>query len=227
MSNFPAHVGTWRSPDVRRIKSGHGTRPVLIGKSGALGSRFHALSVAQTTASALTARMYVGSLKEQVGTTPALLGTATDMVAGSGTAIAGLNAITRTSGSFIDDGWKVDSLVILTGATTLANDVAAVITAVTALQLTFATSTFSTNEALPAGAQLYHAVNVATSTIAANAGNAAGVSALDLLSDSKPFIDASPNRNIILGGGGAVFGALTSALSAGSYVEFLMLGGDY
>lgn len=225
MSNFPAHVGTWRTPDVASIKAGHGTRPVVIAKAGTLGTRFHALTASQTTASALTARMYIGALLNQVGTTPALAGAATDL--GGTAAVAGLNAITRSSGSFITDGWQVDDLAILIGSTTLANAIAARVTAVASGQLTFIASSFATNETLPAGAQLYRAGSIAVSTIAANAGNAAGTSALDVLSDGKPFVDASPNRNLILGPGGAVFMALASSLSAGSYVDLLMLGGNY
>lgn len=242
MAFAPAHIGNWRSDrsDRVRIKPGHGTRPVKwsvggAGNTSALvqfllgsvlraqagligGSRLH-LQQAVNTGAANTLRLWEADLftRQADGGTVAL--TASSSAA---------NTITRTTGSFLADGWAIDDLCIVDGATTLANSTGAVVTGVTATTLTFAVSTFTASENLPAGALLWRGIQTSLSGLAANAGNAAGTAALNALTDGKPGVDTIVNNSAwYLGAGVALFAAVGTTLAAGAYVDLCAKAGDY
>ena len=143
-----------------------------------------------------------------------------------GTASITTNTITRTTGSFITDGWLVGDSVGLRNTANVAAVDNAQITAVSATTLTFAASTF-TAETPPATAEFWRLHLLATSTLASGAGSTAGTAALDLFTDSKPFMDASPNRALAIGPGSGFFAALLSTLPANGYVDITPLPGDY
>lgn len=70
---------------------------------------------------------------------------------------AGDDSITRSSGSWLTDGWAPGMVMVLKGATTAANDTAVsgvMITGVTASALSFATGTVNTGEVFAAGTTL-------------------------------------------------------------------------
>lgn len=241
MAFAPAHIGNWRNDktDRVRIKPGHGTRPVKwsvggAGNTSALtallgsvlraqtglvgGSRLH-LQQAVNTGAANTLRLWEADLltRQADGGTVAL--TASSSAA---------NTITRSSGSFLADGWAVDDFLIIDGATTLANSTGAVVTAVSASTLTFAANAFSVSENLPAGALLWRGIQTSLSGLAANAGNAAGTSALNVLTDGKPGVDTIVNNSAwYLGAGVALFAAVGTTLAANTYVDLCAKAGDY
>lgn len=213
----PIHIAGWATNPVR-LKNGHATRPVLVFTGGDYGARLHALS-AVNIGSANTVKRFIGKrLSVQ-----SLMGVGT-LVDGGGSA----DSITRTAGDFLADGWTVDDWIVVRGATTLANNFLALITAVTATTLTFATATVAgANEVLPVNAELWRVHQQALSTIAANAGNAAGTKALDLLSADLDMIDATPERFMTFGTNDAVFAAAGSTITAGSFIDITPYMGRY
>lgn len=226
MATIPQHVAGWTN-NIARIAPAHGLNPVIIGRASSLGSRYHAL----------TASMLVLSGTPTANTIDLFVGLKTNInqggVAGAGPSLGTGAAITATSitrndsgGSFILDGLKVDDSIILTGATSLGNNKYATITGVTATTLTFASGTFPTAEALPATTEIYMAAQMSTSTIAANAGNASATAALDLFTDNKPFMDASPERFMTLGPNAAYFASVNTSLVT-TYIDLVLFGGRY
>lgn len=223
MALDPLHVGSYRPFSPARILPVHATRPVFVFASADVGagppatvggSRLFGLSAAQfqSTPAALSVRLFAARRLTKVS----------DM----GTASITTNTITRTTGNFITDGWLVGDSV---GPRNTAN-VAAVdnaqITAVSATTLTFAANTF-TAETPPATAEFWRLHLLSTSTLASGAGSTAGAAALDLFTDAKPFMDASPNRALAVGPGSGYFAALLSTLPSGGYVDITPLAGDY
>jgi hypothetical protein len=63
--------------------------------------------------------------------------------------------ITRSSGSFVTDGWQVGDLCWVNGATTFGNGLIDVVSAVAAGTLTLTQNTIFTAENLPSGAVMY------------------------------------------------------------------------
>lgn len=217
MGAQPVLISAWKDAEVR-IKPGHATRPVLVMQAGANGARLHALS-ASISGSANTVRLFRGrrlTLQSAMG-----IGTLVD---GGGSA----DTVTRTAGSFLDEKWSVDDLLVVRGATTLANNFSAVLTGAAAQTLTVATGTVAgENEVLPAGAELWRLTQLSLSTIAANAGNSAGTKALDLITADKEMIDDKPDRFMTLGPDTALFAAAGSTLSGGVYIDISAYYGDY
>jgi len=226
MAEIPQHVASWTT-NIARLAPSHGTNPVIIGRSTALGSRYHAL----------TAAMLVVSGTAAANTIDLSVGQKTNLnqggVVGGGSGLGAGAAITATTitrndsgGSFILDGLKVDDAIALSGLTSLGNNKLATITGVTATTLTFASGTFPTAEAIPATAEIYMVAQLSTSSLAANAGNATGTVALDLFTDNKPFMDASPERFMTLGPNCAYFVNVNTALVT-TYVDLVLFGGKY
>ena len=214
-----------------RIAPSHGTRPVRLfaplAAGGFAASQAGTSPVGSQRVSAINAR------------NPGIANTLTlfhgrrltlQSAMGVGTLVdggAGVDTITRTDGSFITDGWQVDDIVCVRGATTRANDFMAVLTAVTATTLTFVTGTVAgANEVLPAGAELYRLTPMKTCAIAQNAGAAAGTAALDFLSADMPIIDASPERQFTVGPDRCLFAAVGTAMAASIYLDLVTTLGE-
>jgi len=224
MALDPNHVGSFRPFSPARILPVHATRPVFVFASAdaatgvtpplAGGSRLFALTAAQfqSTPAALSIRLFAARRLTKVS----------DM----GTASITTNTITRTTGSFITDGWQVGDSIGFRNTANLPAVEPAQVTAVSATTLTFAASSF-TAETPPATAEFWRLHLLATSTLASGAGSTAGTAALDLFTDSKPFMDASPNRALAIGPGSGFFAALLSTLPANGYVDITPLPGDY
>jgi len=215
MATDPVHVGSFRPFSPARILPAHTTRPVFVFASGeTLGSRLFGLSAAQfqSTPAALSIRLFAARRLTKVS----------DM----GTASITTNTITRTTGSFVTDGWLVGDSVGLRNTANVAAADNTQITVVSATTLTFAASTF-TAETPPATAEFWRLHVLATSTLPSGAGTVPPAAALDLFTDSKPFMDASPNRALAIGPGSGFFAALLSTLPANGYVDITPLPGDY
>lgn len=227
MATDPVHVGSYRPLSPARILPAHTTRPVFVFASAdaaaaagttpatAGGSRLFGLSAAQfqSTPAALSVRLFAARRLTKVP----------DM----GTAAITTNTITRTgAGSFIADGWLVGDSIGFRNTANLPAVEPAQVMAVSATTLTFAASTF-TAETPPATAEFWRLHMLGTSVLASGAGSVAGTAALDLFTDSKPFMDASPNRALAIGPGSGFFAALLSTLPANGYVDITPLPGDY
>ncbi|MBI4968167.1 MAG: hypothetical protein HZC25_08635 [Rhodospirillales bacterium] len=218
MAANPAYVGNYRTEQLALVPE-FGTRPRVLWRAPSdtalRGSRIHAMTYANSTGSARTVDQMLGKV----------LSKGADM----GTpAIAGLNAITRDAGSFIADGWRVGQRLALQGATTVTNDALAIITAVTATQISFAASTFSANENLPSTIELIRVTQLHTTNVAASSGFADGSPSVSGLNNSMmPAIDQSPGRFLTLGSGELLLARINSAAPANTAVEITAFGGDY
>ena len=144
MAASPAYIGNYRTEQLALVPD-FAARPRILWRAPSdttiRGSRIHALAYANSTGGTRTVDLMLGKVMTK----------GADMGA---PAITGLNAITRSAGSFLTDGWRIGQRLYMQGATTVANDALAVVTAVAAGQLTFAAATFSVNEALPAPIEL-------------------------------------------------------------------------
>lgn len=131
--------------------NGMGTRPRAIWTPGSNGSRVHFISQANSVSSNPT--LY---LAEEM-TLQSTMGTGAHVDNGGSS-----DTLTRSTGSFITDGWLVGDRMWVSGSTTLANDYLVQVTAVASGTLTFATATVNAAENLPAGAKLFRMHQLAT-----------------------------------------------------------------
>lgn len=214
----PTLVQSYKSKSVS-MYLGNAMRPKVVVVGGASGSRVHSQILTSSSASSNSAKLYhIERLTLQ-----SAMGTGAFVDGGGGS-----DTITRSSGSFITDGWLVGDLLIVSNATTLANDFAVRLTAVAADTLTFATATVDTAENLPTGAILYKASLVGTIAVAAGSGNTAGTFAVDLIgTDGFIDADASPNRYRTIGANNGFAVSLGTTLGAGEYVNITTMYADY
>lgn len=218
MTATPQLVGYYRS-SVKTIDDSYSTRVCRVFGAGDTGSRIHQACLTSTDNAALTARLYY----LEILSLQSAMGTATHVDGGGGS-----DTLTRTTGSFIQDGWKIGDILYVYNSTTRANDYKAEVTGVATLTLTFATGTVNTGEVLPAGASLYRAGLLGFFDIPANAGNATTIDSVDLLDDAViPIFDASPDRYLVVGPNDALGIALGTAVGAGEQVDAFFGAGDY
>lgn len=219
MATRPIFVGTWRNETTVFIAAHSTTLALPCWVAGSSGSRVHGISLANTDAGANTALLYHAkqmTLQSAMG-----VGAFVDGGGGSDT-------ITRTTGSFVTDGWKVGDRLLVADPTTLANAFFVTLTAVVALTLTFATAIVDTAENFPTGAIIYKLCQLHLTTVAINAGNAAATSALDMLTTDWPIADVTPDRYLTIEGGDALVISLGTAVGAApDRVDVMVAGGDY
>lgn len=219
MAASPIFVGTWRVENTVLIAS-HGTVLALpIFTAGSSGARVHGISVASTDDGANTAILYYAKRM----TLQSAMGTGAFVDNGGSP-----DTITRTSGSFVTDGFLVGDRILVSGPTTLANSFFVTLTTVAALTLSFATATTDTAENFPTGAIIYKLSQLHLTTLAANAGNAAATDALDMLITDWPIADITPDRYITLGANDSLAMSLGTAVGASpDRVDVAVFGGDY
>lgn len=219
MAASPIFVGTWRVANTVLIAS-HGTVLALpIFTAGSSGARVHGISVAATDAGANTALLYYAKRM----TLQSAMGTGAFVDNGGSP-----DTITRTSGSFVTDGFLVGDRILVSGPTTLANSFFVTLTVVAALTLSFVTATTDTAENFPTGAIIYKLSQLHLTTLAANAGNAAATDALDMLITDWPIADVTPDRYITLEGNDALAMSVGTAVGGGTdRIDIAVFGGDY
>lgn len=217
VNNDPIFIDSW-PPRSKTIYSGHSTRPVVIMTAGADGSRIHAMNIATSDAGDNTAKVY---LLEEV-TDQANMGTGA-LVDGGG----GSDTITRSSGDFTTDGWKIGDRMLVAGATTLANDFLATLTNVASGTLTFATATVDTAENLPTGAKLYKATLLETVTVPDLSGTNGTDDAIDVLANLEFMPTSKENAHLTLGSGWGIAVAVGTAMGASEWLDVSIFAGDY
>lgn len=196
------------------------TRPRVLWAAGASGSEIELVNIAGTDNAANTLQLSIG----EALTLASNMGTGAFVDNG-----ASADTISRTSGSFLDDGWRVGDRLFPSGATTLANDFEVILTAVTATLLTLATGggTVDTVENLPSTAILYRVARLGSIPVAANSG-VSGNAAVDGLSPTQiPGFAVSPDDLLRLGPNHALIGALATAVGSGEIIDVTSSGGDY
>jgi len=225
MAASPIFIGTWRT-EATSFVAAHGTGLALpIWTAGSSGSRVHGIAVVATDAGANTAILYYGkrmTLQSAMGTGAFVDGGGSD------------DTITRTSGSFVTDGWLVGDRLLVAGPagagapTTLANSFFVTLTTVAALTLSFATATTDTAENFPTGAVIYKLAQLHLTTLAANAGNAATTDALDMIITDFPIADVTPDRYITLEANDVLAMNYGTAIGASpDRGDVTVFGGDY
>lgn len=219
MAAAPIFVGSWNVQQAVLIAA-HSTSIAIRGwLAGASGSRIHGIAVANTDAGGSTCILY--HAKQMTLQSAMSTGAFLDNGGSEDT-------ITRTSGSFVTDGWLVGDRLWVYAPTTLANGFFVTLTAVAALTLTFVTATTDTAENFPTGAIIYRLSQLHLSTLAANAGNAASTDALDMLITDWPIADVSPDRYITLAANDALVFSVGTAVGADpDRVDISVFGGDY
>jgi len=218
MAASPAYIGNYRTEQLALVPD-FAARPRILWRAPSdttiRGSRIHALAYANSTGGTRTVDLMLGKVMTK----------GADMGA---PAITGLNAMTRSAGSFLTDGWRIGQRLLLQGATTVANDALAVVTAVAAGQLTFAAATFSVNEALPAAIELIRATQLHSTNVAVSSGFTDGSPSVSGLNNSMmPALDQSPGRFLTLGANELLLARITAAAAAGTAMEITAFGGDY
>ncbi len=139
----------------------------------------------------------------------------------------GDDSIARTAGSFVAEGWRAGERLLVTGATSVANDFDIILGSVSALSLTFATGTVSVAEELASGAALHLLSPLGYVEVPAGAGEpvAVGVSGLD--TTQMPWLDPAPNRLMELGPDDYLCCAVETILGTGEIISITAQGGDY
>jgi len=218
MASSPIFIGSFENQRLCLV-AGHDIRPRLGWLAGTSGSRIHLISGASSDSGANSVTMYVGSAL----TLASAMGVGTFVDGGGGS-----DTITRTTGSFVDDGWKVGDRVLIQDATTLSNDVTGILTGVAATTLTFATSTIGAGEVMPSTCKLYRANILSVQEVAITAGTVTGTAAHDFLDPTDiPGLDASPDTYLILGPSEGLFFSAGTLLGAAERIDILVSGGDY
>lgn len=219
MADSPIFLGSVRHEPVQFVPA-FSTRPRPLWTPGASGSEIRKITISTNDA---------GNNQLQIGIARRLtLGSAM----GSGALVdngASADTITRSSGSFLDDGWLAGNRLFLLGSTTLANDVEVILTAAAAGTLTLATggATVNTAEGLPNLAKLCLLTWMHYLSVPLGSGLPAVVSVSGLSTTQNPSLDASPDRVITLGPTDILVGKVTTALGTGEVLDVLVEGGDF
>lgn len=217
MGTQPIFISTYRN-EHQQFVPGYATRPRKLWTPGASGSRIHAVNIATNDSVANELQLYVGKKI----TDQADMGTGA--LADGG---AGDDSITRTTGSFVTDGWRVGERLLLQGATTLANDFEAFLTTVAATTLGLPTGTVDTVENLPSGAELFRLLKLTYLAVPLGSGEPSVVAVSGLDITQMPALDASPDRFIMLGPNDVLFGAVTTLMGTDEVLDVVVSGGDY
>jgi hypothetical protein len=219
MADKPTFIGSYRN-QITQLIPNFATRPRIIWSPGSNGSRLHAITLATNEDADTDIQFYLG---EKL-TAQADMGTGS-FVDNGGSA----DEITRTSGSFITDGWRVGNRLVVQGATTVANDVEVIITGVTATTLTLSTGggDVDTAEDLPTGAGLYRVTKLGYQDLPLGSGEPS-VDPVNVLNAAEwPFLDESPDRYLTIGPDTYLLAATVNTLDTGEVVDINCFGGDY
>lgn len=217
MATTPIFTGAPRSP-LTQFNSSYGTRFRPLCTAGSSGSRIEQLIIASTDAGANTLQLGAAHLL----TSGQNMGSGLFVDGGGGS-----DTITRSSGSFVTDGWVVGDRLALLGSTTLANDFFAILTAVASGTLTFATGTVSVAEALAASTGLYRLGFLGQLAVAITAGSSTTAAVSGLSPTLIPSIDPSPDRNLRLGPNVVLMGAVGTILGASETIDVTSVVADY
>lgn len=213
----PRFIGEWRS-EGSLLVAGFSTRPRKIWTPGTYGSKIHAISICSSDAGANLVALW--QMKEM--TLQANMGTGA-FVDGGG----GADTITRSSGSFVSDGWVVGDMIWVSGATTLANDFVVQLTAVAAGTLTFATAIVNTAENFPSGSTIYKAIRRGTYSVPANSGVTSVVAGSMLNSTNLPSVFSGSDAFILVPAGYVLAMSCGTAPATAEILSVIVEGGDY
>lgn len=143
------------------------------------------------------------------------------------TAISSGTTITRGSGSFLSDGWRVKQRAAILNNSTIANDVTALVSSVTATTLVFPASTFANNDD-PFTGNCILLSWLTTVIVPESAGYSATTPAVDLLQQAQwPAGFQQPDRSLLLGQNDVLVALTTTQVASGTILHVIAQGGDY
>jgi hypothetical protein len=235
----PIVVGSWRDAEATIHPAMLAFQARLLLAGGPFGSRVHFLQATNigATAQLVTVNKARRLTVAGAGAPVPSDGARAAAVPGQGgnLSFSASTTLARTSGSWLADGWRVnDRFVVIdpaNAAVSAINSCVGRISAVTALTMTVATmgsTAYTAGEAYAAatGVEVWRLSQLSNDTIAINAGNNTAA-ALDVLSNQKPGVDASPDRFMTIGPNAGLILVPNAAITAACYVEFVAKLGDY
>jgi len=170
-------------------------------------------------------RIFDGGIASTDGTNRSgvlYLGRQTSLFVNMGTvSTSGTNALNRSTGSFITDGYRIGDACMFFGTLGVGIPTAAnegiqnlVVTGVTATVLTFS-GTLLTSESMAAGFRVFRVARLTQRQVPLNAGNGDALPCVQLLGGSQqPQAFAAPDTGLSLGADEALIVAMTAAISA-------------
>lgn len=226
MSSSPNHVGDFRGT-AHTIGSAQASIPIVLwtpqvpaqraqdGETHVRGSRVHAIVAANSDGS--------NSRVVQISRATRL----TTQDGSQGLQIATTTTVTRATGNFVTDGWRVGDMLHIVGATTAANGALVRVSGVAALTLTV--GTLNTVEALPTGAELLRVMPLLRPVaLATSQGYTTASTPMSLLHpDYLPALADRPDTCVVLGPLDRLLGHTTTTVAAGQAVDLWCEGGDY
>lgn len=217
MATTPLFVGSPRT-EILNLIPGFATRPRRLFLAGDDGSKISRINIASSDNASNNVQFFIGKKK----TLASAMGTGA-LVDGGG----GSDTITRTSSSFLTDGWLTGQRFVVDGPTTLANGFTAVLTDAAALTLTFATATVNTAENLPSTAVLYEIVRSFYAPVGAGAGVPSTAPVSGLTTTLLPMLSANLEDGFDLAADFALFAGAVTTLDSGETIGISVHGFDY
>lgn len=212
----PLFITSYKTANLQLINL-YGSRPRIMVTAGSYGSRVHAWRSSSDSATLDTLEVFVG--KKVTDQADMGVGAFVDGAGGSDT-------LTRTVGSFINDGWRVGEWLFVQGSGTLANDFRVQLTGVSTVTLTFATGTVDTAENMVGGGQLIRASRIASIPVPPKAGQNY-TKTVNILNPEYIVSNYPQELFLMLQAGDIVLVRLGSSLSVGETIDLEMEYGDY
>ena len=241
MSTAPTFVNNYRSGSCRFVNAGE--HVAVLFRGGPNGSRIHKISAAQDTTQTVDLQFFKARvLTDNSRVAPFVHPEGTGLGLHPVLALTNTtnSTITRTNGSFIQDGWRLqDGLAVLGSNTNIQNQIIGHPTTVAAGTLTFTGVMFQAADASPSPllqlARTRLLFSKALISGAGNSGSVAGLNYMDttlypsLLASPDSFILLGPDELLLAGWGayGAVFASLVALPAVNKSVDIDCEGGDY
>lgn len=217
MASTPRFVGNPRT-EILTLVPGHGTRPRPLVVPGASGSRITKIGISTDDAGNNKVQFSIGKVR----TLASAMGTGAFTDGGGSD-----DGVSRSSGSFVADGWLVGQSLLVYGATTLANDFLAELTSVSALALGVATNTVNAVENLPNTAELYEIVQSWYVDVALGSGLPSVVGVSGLNTTQAPFFDTPPDTFLDLGADAVLFASVNTLMGSGESMKIFAELADF
>lgn len=229
MSTQPTFVEQYRCGFTQYVNGGAPAQVVV--QAGPKGSRVHAIRITQDDTTAGAVSLYRG----RIITDNALpFPFARRPITGKAPILALTNTtnatITRTNGSFIQDGWVAGMMAVPLDCTdNPANQVIAHVTTVAAGTLTYTGVPFNAAAATMAASTVLAMVSLLdTITMVSGAGNTNAVPGVNLFSTTNdPSLLAAPDGFLILGPGELLIVNCGTLPAANKYISVTADFGDY
>jgi hypothetical protein len=214
MSATPTFVASYASQETQILNQYGAGIGVPIWTAGVNGSRIHAIACANDDTNTPTLTLYRGSVLSTN--------------AAAGMAIT-TSTITRTSGSFVADGWLANNRVFVMNETNnLANQIVQPLSSVAAGTLTFSGTPLHTDASPPTSLQLVRASLLWALAVVAGAGNTSAVPAQNVLQPSQyPSFYPAPDTFLMLGPNEILIAVLSGTVTALKSVDIIVDGGNY